>query len=73
MEVVQIDANGWMYKRTILEGTGDVMGDRNCRIQWSYSMFLEGEEDAIDATPSSRIDRTDITLDGHQFEEVHFD
>lgn len=64
MEPLVNEANGWIYKRIITEGTGDVMGDRNCRIQWSYSMFLEGQEDAFDSTPS-RIVRTDITLEGH--------
>lgn len=65
MKVVQIDANGWVYKRIISEGHGDAMGNRNCRIQWSYSMFLEGKEDAFDTT-SGRVERTDISLMGHQ-------
>lgn len=66
MDPLLDDANGWIYKRIITEGKGDEMGDRNCRIQWSYSMFLEGKEDAFDSTPSNRCERTDITLDGHQ-------
>lgn len=65
MEPLVNDANGWVFKRITTEGSGDVMGDRNCRIQWSYSMFLEGREEAFDSTPSNRIERTDITLDGH--------
>lgn len=65
MEPLVDDANAWIYKRIITEGNGDVMGDRNCRIQWSYCMFLEGQEDAFDSTPSNRIERTDITLEGH--------
>lgn len=65
MEPLVNDANGWVFKRIISEGSGDVMGDRNCRIQWSYSMFLEGQEDAFDSSPSNRIERTDITLEGH--------
>lgn len=66
MEPLLNDADGWIYKRIITEGNGDVMGDRNCRVQWSYSMFLEGQEDAFDSTPSSRSERTEITLNGHQ-------
>lgn len=65
MEPLVNDASGWVFKRIITDGDGEVMGNRNCRIQWSYSMFLEEQEDAFDSTPSNRIDRTDITLDGH--------
>lgn len=65
MEPLINDVSGWIYKRTITEGKGDVMGDCNCRIQWSYSMFLEGQEDAFDSTPNNRVERTDITLEGH--------
>lgn len=66
MEPLSDDANGWIYKRIITEGNGDVMGDRNCRIQWSYSMFVEGNEDAIDSSSCHRIERADVTLEGNQ-------
>lgn len=66
MEELLNDANGWIYKRIITKGNGDVMGDRNCRIQWTYSMFIEDKELAIDTSPCNRIERTDITLEGHQ-------
>ncbi|XP_055319595.1 inactive peptidyl-prolyl cis-trans isomerase shutdown-like [Sitodiplosis mosellana] len=39
-----------IYKRTIFEGNGDAMGRRKCRIQWSYSMFMEREENSYDSS-----------------------
>lgn len=39
-----------VYKRTIVEGNGDVLGLRMCRIQWTYSMFFESEEYSFDSS-----------------------
>lgn len=42
-----------IYKRTIVEGNGDVLGVRLCRIQWTYSMFFESEEYSFDTSYSA--------------------
>lgn len=51
-----------IYKQTISEGTGEVMGMRMCRIKWIYSLFMESEESSFDSSclGSSNV-KTDTT------------
>ncbi|XP_031622349.1 inactive peptidyl-prolyl cis-trans isomerase shutdown-like [Contarinia nasturtii] len=39
-----------IYKRTITEGTGEMMGQRKCSIKWSYSVFFEKAEHSYDSS-----------------------
>lgn len=48
-QMVQIP-NEKIYKRTIAEGKGEVMESNMYRIQWTYTMFFEGEKVAFDST-----------------------
>lgn len=40
---------GTIYKRITTEGMNEAMGSRNCRFQWTYSMFFEHEDKAFDS------------------------
>lgn len=51
-----------IYKRTVNEGVGEVMGHRRCQIDWQYSMFLEKQENPFD-TSFVRGARTTIRYD----------
>lgn len=57
-------SNGLVYKRLITEGVDDIMDNQNCRIQWKYSMFMEGKEESFDTT-SQTIEREAISVKGH--------
>lgn len=39
-----------IYKRTVSEGVGQVMGRRRCQVEWEYSMFLESKSEALDTS-----------------------
>lgn len=39
-----------IYKRVVIEGSGEMMGTKKCRIQWSYSVFFEKEEHSYDSS-----------------------
>lgn len=56
-----------IFKKIVREGEEEPIGDRNCRIQWTYSMFLEGEEQSFDFMwKPSAIDLSVIGLLGTQ-------
>lgn len=40
---------GTVLKRITTEGMNEAMGSRNCRFQWTYSMFFEHEDKAFDS------------------------
>lgn len=69
-----------IYKRTVVEGNGDVMGRRKCRIQWSYSMFMEREENSYDSSYGIKTNMYDELFEGIWYaletmrkgEESHF-
>lgn len=42
--------NAAIFKRIMVDGSGDVMGRRKMRIQWSYSLFAEKEESSFDSS-----------------------
>lgn len=39
-----------IYKTLLIEGCGEVMGTRHCRVQWSYNMYTECEMKAFDSS-----------------------
>lgn len=81
MLMVQVpNEHGTIYKRIITDGNGDVVGDNNCQIKWTYSMFLETEEQSFDSKPKlATVERRELLI-GLQLavgsmrkkEEAHF-
>lgn len=52
MLMVQVpNEYGTIYKRIVIDGSGDVVGDNNCQIKWTYSMFFEKVEQSFDSNP----------------------
>lgn len=57
------NCDGLVYKRIITDGVGETMSDKNCRIHWRYSKFMEGEETSFDFKTET-VERTNIALKG---------
>lgn len=50
-----------VYKQTTKAGLDEAMGSRNCRFQWTYTMFFEKEDKAFDAhLKPNAIDKSEL-------------
>lgn len=64
MLMVQVpNEYGTIYKRIVVVGDGDVIGQGNSRIKWTFSMFFENEEQAFDSQPKeTAIEKRDMLM-----------
>lgn len=56
-----------LYKKIIQAGSGDTLAEAcmmNCRVHWTYSMFMESEEYAFDSSTAIRKTECDELLPG---------
>lgn len=53
-----------IYKRTIVDGTGEPLGDRRARITFHYNFFFQFSEEAFDSSFLRRTKMVTYTYDG---------
>lgn len=56
--------NELIYKRILTEGTGDVMGQKKCRVHWAYNMFFEHEKNAFSSSYMDKKTTQIVKYDG---------
>lgn len=56
-----------LYKQIICTGSGDTLAESStmqCRVHWTYSMFMESDEYSFDSTTTVRKTECDVLLPG---------